>query len=114
MAESEYRFNGKQKQTDSGEPNKGFGDGAASFGRKNFSGPKSSKSGPGVAPHASGSPWKGDRQSQSEGKDYSKDYTRRGSQYGSGATGPKKPSDEIPGNIYGSSKSSRDSQKKHI
>ena len=69
-------------------------------GKKNFRGPSGSKRGPGVAPHASGSPWSGSRQSQSEGKDYSADYSRKGSNQGSGATGPKKPSAEKPSPLY--------------
>lgn len=100
MAQDERKYNGKQKQAKSGEPDRGFGDGASNYGKKNFRGPSDSKRGIGVAPHASGSPWSGGRETQME-KDYSKDYTRRGSQYGSGATGPKKPSDEISDAIYG-------------
>lgn len=69
-------------------------------GKKNFRGPSGSKSGEGVKPKASGSPWTGGRASQSEGKDYSKDYSRKGSDYGSGATGPKKPSAERATPLY--------------
>lgn len=81
------------------------------FGRSNFKGPKDRKSGSGVSPHASGSPWKYGRSDQAE-KDYSKDYSRKGSSYGEGATGPKKPSDSIADSIYGKGSVDRGSQKK--
>jgi hypothetical protein len=68
-------------------------------GKKNFRGPSSSKSGIGVSPKASGSPWDYGRSSQSEGHDYSADYTRKGSSDKS--SGPYKPSDKIPDSIYG-------------
>lgn len=80
-------------------------------GKKNFSGPKASKSGAGVSPKASGSPWSGGRQDQSEGKSYSEDYSRRGSQYGQGANGPRKPSNDIADSIFGKGSVDRGKQK---
>lgn len=79
-------------------------------GRKNFRGPSESKSGLGVSPKASGSPWSYGRSDQSEGKDYSQDYSRKGSS--ERASGPFKPSDKIPGNVTGAGKSNstRDTQ----
>jgi len=114
MAEmnGERRFNGKQKATDAGIPNKGFEDAAGKFGRKNFSGPKSSKSGSGVSPKASGSPWSYGRSDQAE-KDYSKDYSRKGSSAGSNVRGPSKPSASIPSDITGPNSGSRKSQMDH-
>lgn len=75
-------------------------------GKSNFKGPSSSKSGVGVSPKASGSPWSYGRQTQQE-KDYSADYSRKGSSSVKG----RKPSNEIPDNIYGPGKSSRGGQK---
>jgi len=56
-------------------------------GRKNFSGPKGSKSGFGVAPKASGSPWSG-------GRPVDAGHSRRASQ-------PSKPSDSRPSSLFG-------------
>jgi hypothetical protein len=93
-----------KKATDAGD----ITDRAEHKGKKNFKGPSSSKSGIGVSPHASGSPWDYGRSSQSEGKDYSSDYTRKGSSSVKG----RNPSDAIPDSIYGGGKkeSSRGSQ----
>lgn len=81
-------------------------------GRKNFRGPKASKSGAGVSPKASGDPWKYGRASQAEA-DYGKDYSRKGSDYGKGATGPKRPSAAIPNDVTGPNNGDRKSQMDH-
>lgn len=74
-------------------------------GKKNFRGPSSSKSGVGVSPHASGSPWDYGRSTQQE-KDYSADYSRKGSSSVKG----RKPADSIADSIYGGASVDRGKQ----
>ena len=71
--------------------------------RENFRGPSESKSGLGVSPKASGSPWSYGRSSQAEAN-YGADYSRKGSGSGSNVRGPRKPSDSIPDSLFSGAK----------
>lgn len=97
----ERKQNGNQKATSGGDIRDRN---EVKSGKSNFRGPSASKSGPYVAPKASGSPWSYGRSSQAEA-DYAKDYSRRGSSAGKSVNGPKSPSAAIPDVIHGKSTS---------